>query len=158
MTIRCPSIDEKGFFPVRFVRAGTPGSRNASPPVEWSDPPEGTASFALTIIDRHPIAHGWVHWCVVDIPASVRALAEGASGRLMPPGSRELFNTFGDIGYGGPQPPRGTGPHDYHITVHALRVPTLTVERAKLEKVFSAIRSAEIASASVVACFTLPAS
>ena len=150
MTIRCHSIDERGFFPLRFVRAGTPGSRNVSPAVEWSDPPEGTASFALTIIDRHPIAHDWVHWCVVDIPASVRSIGEGASGGTMPQGSRELANTFGDVGYGGPQPPRGSGPHDYEITIHALRIPTLTVERARLEKVLPAIHAAEIASVSVV--------
>ena len=150
MTVRCPSIDARGFLPVRFVRAGTPGSRNTSPAIEWSDPPEGTASFALTMIDRHPIAHGWVHWCVVDIPASVHAMTEGASGRSMPAGSRELVNAFGDVGYGGPQPPRGTGPHEYHITIHALRVPALTVERAKLEKVMAAIRSEEISSSSVV--------
>ena len=149
MTIRCLSLDEKGLFPVRFVRAGTPGARNVSPAIEWSDPPGGTASFAITIIDRHPIARGWVHWCVVDIPASVHALTEGASGRSMPAGSRELVNTFGDVGYGGPQPPRGTGPHEYHVTIHALRVPALTVERAKLENVMAAIRSAEISSSSV---------
>ena len=150
MTIRCPSLDEKGLFPIRFVRAGTPGARNVSPAIEWSDPPGGTASFAMTIIDRHPIARGWVHWCVVDIPPSVHALTEGASGRSMPAGSRELVNTFGDVGYGGPQPPRGTGPHEYHVTIHALRVPALSVERAKLEKVMAAIRSEEISSSSVV--------
>jgi Raf kinase inhibitor-like YbhB/YbcL family protein len=154
MVIRCPSIDQEGVLPVRCVRAGTPGSRNVSPALEWSDPPEGTGSFALTIIDRHPIAHDWVHWCVVDIPASVRVLAEGASGGSMPAGSREMGNTFGDAGYGGPQPPRGTGPHDYHITIHALRVPTMHGEaRAKPEKILSAISSAEIASASVVGLF-----
>jgi hypothetical protein len=68
----------------------------------------------------------------------------------MPAGSRELVNTFGDVGYGGPQPPRGSGPHEYHFTIHALRVPALSVERAKLEKVMAAIRSEEISSSSVV--------
>ena len=151
MTVRCPSIDPKGFLPVRFVRAGAPGSRNTSPAVEWSGPPEGTASFALTMIDRHPVAHNWLHWCVVDIPASVRALREGASGGSMPDGAREAENTFGDAGYGGPQPPRGTGAHDYCITVHALRVPAVGADvGARPETILQAIRSAQIAEASVI--------
>jgi len=150
MTIHCPSFDEKGFFPARFVRAGTPGSRNVSPAVGWSDPPAGTASFALTIIDHHPIAHEWVHWCVVDIPAFVRVLDEGASGRSMPPGSRELANSFGEAGYGGPQPPRGSGPHDYQVTIHALRIPCVDVgTNAGREQVQAAIHSAEISTSHV---------
>ena len=43
----------------------------------------------------------------------------------MAPGSSELKNSFGDIGYGGPQPPKGTGPHPYVITLYALNVEKL---------------------------------
>ena len=43
----------------------------------------------------------------------------------MPPGSLELKNSFGEIGYGGPQPPKGTGDHPYVFTLYALSVETL---------------------------------
>lgn len=43
----------------------------------------------------------------------------------MPPGSVELKNSFGDIGYGGPQPPKGTGDHPYVFTLYALSVEKL---------------------------------
>ena len=56
------------------------------------------------------------------------SLAEGASGKNMPPGALEMKNSFGDMGYGGPQPPRGTGSHQYVITVFALKDPTLDVK------------------------------
>jgi phosphatidylethanolamine-binding protein (PEBP) family uncharacterized protein len=43
----------------------------------------------------------------------------------MPPGSVELKNSFGDMGYGGPQPPKGTGDHPYVFTLYALSVEKL---------------------------------
>ena len=43
----------------------------------------------------------------------------------MPPGSLELKNSFGDPGYGGPQPPKGTGDHPYVVTLYALNVEKL---------------------------------
>jgi Raf kinase inhibitor-like YbhB/YbcL family protein len=43
----------------------------------------------------------------------------------MPPSSAELKNSFGEIGYGGPQPPKGTGDHPYVVTLYALSVEKL---------------------------------
>ncbi|MBW1992109.1 MAG: hypothetical protein JRI59_08350 [Deltaproteobacteria bacterium] len=43
----------------------------------------------------------------------------------MPPGAVELNNSWGRPGYGGPQPPKGTGDHPYVITIYALSVPKL---------------------------------
>ncbi len=40
----------------------------------------------------------------------------------MPQGSIELKNSFGEIGYGGPQPPKGSGDHPYVLTLYALSV------------------------------------
>ena len=87
------------------------GGQNRSLPFQWHDAPEGTRSFALSIVDPHPVANNWVHWLVIDIPAETGELRGGASGREMPPGARELRNGFGQAGYGGPQPPPGSGDH-----------------------------------------------
>lgn len=38
----------------------------------------------------------------------------------MPAGCLELINTFGFRGYGGPQPPRGSGVHRYELAAYAL--------------------------------------
>lgn len=43
----------------------------------------------------------------------------------MPKGARELRNTFGFLGYGGPQPPSGLGRHEYRLTMYALDVASL---------------------------------
>ena len=44
---------------------------------------------------------------------------------LQPAGSIELKNSFGDVGYGGPQPPKGTGDPPYVFTLYALSVEKL---------------------------------
>lgn len=38
----------------------------------------------------------------------------------MPAGSKELYNSYGSLGYGGPEPPKGSGPHPYVVTLYAL--------------------------------------
>lgn len=77
------------------------------------------------ITDPHPVAQNWVHWLVINMPANISSLEEGASRKKMPPGCMELKNSFGDICYGGPQPPKGTGDHPYVFTLYALSVEKL---------------------------------
>jgi Raf kinase inhibitor-like YbhB/YbcL family protein len=61
----------------------------------------------------------------INIPPQVISIEEGASKKKMPQGSVELKNSFGEIGYGGPQPPKGTGDHPYVVTLYALNVEKL---------------------------------
>jgi Raf kinase inhibitor-like YbhB/YbcL family protein len=108
------------------------------------------------MIDRHPIANNWIHWYVINISASAVELPEGASGtrEKMPAGSIELRNTYGETGYGGPKPPRGTGPHEYVITVHALTVDKLDLSpKSTPEERARALEGKVIGSASVVGIF-----
>jgi phosphatidylethanolamine-binding protein (PEBP) family uncharacterized protein len=37
----------------------------------------------------------------------------------------EARNDFGKVGYGGPCPPRGHGPHHYHFRLYSINRPTL---------------------------------
>ena len=103
--------------------------KNISPALSWWNPPKGTKSFVLLCVDTNPIAHRWVHWMVVDIPANFHILKLGASPKGMPKGAIELKNSFGNTGWGGPQPPRGTGVHKYVFTVYALNVATLEISK-----------------------------
>lgn len=114
-----------GAIPARHAMKAVPGGQNLSPEFQWSGAPAGTQSFVLAYIDRHPIARGWVHWLVINIPATTSRLPEGASGTRMPLGAVELKNSFGTVGYGGPQPPPGSGVHKYEATLYALSVPEL---------------------------------
>ena len=75
------------------------------------------------------MAHNWVHWLVINLPGDSKGLEEGASGRSMPTGAVELDNSFGKPGYGGPQPPPGSGDHPYVATLYALNVPRLDLKQ-----------------------------
>jgi Raf kinase inhibitor-like YbhB/YbcL family protein len=104
----------------RFAMRAIPGGRNLSPQVSVHDVPKGTKSLALTVIDRHRVAKNWIHWLVINIPPSTVEIEDGSSMKSMPAGSVELINTFDFKGYGGPQPPKGSGEHQYEIAVYAL--------------------------------------
>ncbi len=124
MQLTSDAFVQGGKIPQIHVMPGA-GGKNISFDLKWSDPPPGVKSFALSVADPHPVARNWVHWLVIDIPSEVTSLPAGASGKRMPPGARELKNSFGDVGYGGPQPPRGTGDHPYVATLYALKLDKL---------------------------------
>jgi Raf kinase inhibitor-like YbhB/YbcL family protein len=124
MEITSSAFKDQGKIPIQYVMPGA-GGKNISIPLAWKNVPARTKSFALSIVDPHPVAQNWVHWLVINIPKEAFSIEEGASRKKMPAGSVELKNSFGDIGYGGPQPPRGTGDHPYVVTLHALNVERL---------------------------------
>jgi hypothetical protein len=124
MEISSTAIKDGEKIPIQYVMPGA-GGKNISIPLAWKNVPAGTKSFCLLIVDPHPVAQNWVHWLVINIPPQTTSIDEGASKKKMPQGSVELKNSFGDIGYGGPQPPKGTGDHPYVVTLYALNVEKL---------------------------------
>ena len=97
-----------------------------SPPLEWSEPPGGTRSFALVVDDPDAPSGTFRHWGAFNIPAVARNLAPGAGNQdegLM----AQVRNDFDKPGYGGACPPRGHGPHHYHFKLMALDVDKLEV-------------------------------
>lgn len=94
---------------------------NFSIPLAWEHAPQDTKSFALFMVDLHPVANMWVHWVVVNIPANIHSIPEGASMTdKLPAGSKELLNSSGQTGYFRPAPPAGSGNHEYKTIVYAL--------------------------------------
>ena len=93
---------------------------NISPALFWSDIPEGTSSFALSVIDPDAPGGNFIHWLVYDIPKNVSSIPEGGP---LPENSKELTNDFGRRTYGGPCPPSGA--HRYFFSLYALKVKQL---------------------------------
>jgi Raf kinase inhibitor-like YbhB/YbcL family protein len=130
------AFEPGGMIPKRHTRR----SDDISPPLQWSDPPEGTQSFALLVIsDPMPDGGGnWVQWILYNIPAGTRALAEGlppdADGRL-PDGSQHHPNSWGEWKYGGPNPPHAST-YNYYFTLYALdaKLDLQAVEEAAREE------------------------
>ena len=99
---------------------------NVSPHLAWSNAPQGTRSFAITVYDPDaPTGSGWWHWNIVNIPATVTELRSGISGsNELPVGALEIRNDYGSVGFGGACPPPGRM-HRYIFTVSALKVEKL---------------------------------
>ena len=149
MEISSTAFKDGEKIPIQYVMPGA-GGKNISIPLAWKNAPAGTKSFCLSIVDPHPVAQNWVHWLVVNIPPQITSLDEGASKKKMPQGSVELKNSFGDIGYGGPQPPKGTGDHPYVVTLDALNVDKLDLGvNTSLSAFKKAIEGKVIGSASI---------
>lgn len=105
---------------------------NISPQLSWTNPPEGTKGYAITIYDKDaPTGSGWWHWLVFDLPATTLSLPAGAGDpakNMMPAGAIQSRTDFGAPGYGGPCPPPGHGPHQYVVTVYALKTDKLGLD------------------------------
>ena len=151
-TLTSTSFSANSRMPLRLVRQPA-GGENLSPALCWTKVPAHTRSLVLTCVDLHPVARGWVHWLVVDIPADCRALDEGASPERMPAGCRELANSFGTPGWGGPQPPPGSGEHEYRFTLYALKCKKLPAGIRTAAEVQKAIRGQVLGRATLSGWF-----
>lgn len=132
-------------IPRRYAARGE--GENVSPPVAWSHVPAGTRELVLLCEDPDaPRDTPFAHWVVYAIPPTLIELPEGFSGRRFPKGSLEAAvvegrNDFGEIGWGGPLPPRGHGVHRYVFSLLALDAPLGLQERgATRDELLRAVR------------------
>ena len=119
---------------------------NVSPSLEWEDAPEGTRSFALTLVDIDPTARDYVHWLIADISPKISSLPEAVSG--------DRTSAFNEIKpYIGPFPRFGI--HDYKFTLYALRTDGLGVRHgAGLQEFKQAAQRESLAAATLIGKFT----
>jgi Raf kinase inhibitor-like YbhB/YbcL family protein len=118
-TLTSAAFANDATIPARFTCDA--GMQNPSPALAWKEAPAGTKSFALIMHDPDaPMAGGFTHWVLFDIPASTTSLPEAFQ-----PGSLGVSGNSGfrRAGYGGPCPPSGV--HHYHFMLSALDVATL---------------------------------
>ena len=101
---------------------------NRSPHLVWSNAPDRTLSYAVTIHDPDaPTGSGFWHWVVANIPSTVTELPTDAA-LALPVGALQVRNDAGHKGYVGAAPPHGLGFHRYVHTVHALDVTSLEID------------------------------
>jgi Raf kinase inhibitor-like YbhB/YbcL family protein len=140
-TLESPAFEDGQEMDSRYGKLG----RNVSPPLNWSDGPPDTRSFALAMVDRHPVASNYVHWLVADIDSSRMSLPEGIGGG----GGGELHEV---TPYVGPFPPSGV--HDYEFTLYALRTDRLALPAdPTLQQFEQAARQEALATAQLVGKF-----
>jgi Raf kinase inhibitor-like YbhB/YbcL family protein len=144
ITITSSAFQNGQAIPTQFTCDGG----DQTPPLSWSDPPSGTKSFALVVDDPDAPSGTFRHWGVYDIPASARSIGGGQQV------GGEVNNDFGKLGYGGPCPPKGHGPHHYHFKLFALDTDKLDIpDGAKVTDVENAARKQAIAEGELVGTY-----
>jgi Raf kinase inhibitor-like YbhB/YbcL family protein len=126
---------------------------NISPELSWQNAPAGTQSFAVTMYDKDaPTGSGFWHWVVFNIPANITELPSGAGDinkGIMSADAIQSITDAGQEGYTGPCPPPGA-PHQYLITVYALKTKLDLGKTASPALVGFYLSSTMLAKASIV--------
>lgn len=116
MKIVSPAFADGAPVPVEHTCEGN----GSSPGLAWSEVPVSTRSFALVCDDPDAPRGTWVHWLLFNLPADAVELAPAVPpAPELPSGARQGINDSGNVGYGGPCPPRGR-PHRYFFRLYAL--------------------------------------
>ena len=124
LTLTSPAVQDNGTLATKNAcsdkeRSPNCVGENISPPLAWSNPPEGTKSFALLLFDPEGRAPAGVsHMVVYGIPADVKGFAEG---ELSKPSDKFVGgkNLMGVGIYFGPGTPPNTDWHHYTFTLVA---------------------------------------
>ena len=119
LTLTSTAFSAGARIPARHTADG----EDLSPALSWGAAPAGCRSFALVCDDPDaPLAGGWVHWVIFNIPSTTTSLPEGiARDPSLVDGSTQGLNSWSRAGYNGPSPPRGK-PHRYVFKLYALDV------------------------------------
>ena len=198
MRLSSSSFDNGQPLPLAVVAGKADGfAGNRNPHLAWEDVPAGTASFALVCVDPDvptvpemvgaegvtiPVEQprcDFIHWVMVDIPAGVREIAEGACSDGFtvggkqdpagPAGARQGINDYtgwfaGDAqmagtyrGYDGAYPPANDARlHRYFFRLFALDIPRVPVEGDfTAAQVLSAIQGHVLAETAIHGTYSL---
>ncbi len=137
LQLKSSSFTEGGTIPNQF--ASCKEAENDSPELSWQSPPANTKSFALIVIDPDAPIGNFTHWVLYDLPPDMRELPQAIRKQeVLPNGSVQGLNDFGEVGYDGPCPPTHSF-HRYIFDLYALdtklNLPTGSIKRQVLDAV-----------------------
>lgn len=115
------AYSEGSMIPAQYSCA----DKNASTPaLQWSNPPDGTASFTIILHDTDAApgknSMDVTHWIFWNVPGTSTLLAAGIKPDSSPDGIMQGKNVRGVNGYQPPCPPPGANPHHYIFEIYAL--------------------------------------
>jgi Raf kinase inhibitor-like YbhB/YbcL family protein len=91
-----------------------------SPQLSWGQPPEGTRELILICDDPDAPVGTWDHWVLYGLAPDTAGLPEGIpTTKEIERGGLQGKNGWGNIGYGGPCPPKGPA-HRYFFKLYAV--------------------------------------
>lgn len=152
-TIESPAFEDGGTIPQKYAKAGA----NVSPPLSWSEPPEGTRSLALVVEDPDAPSGTFRHWAVYNILPHHAQMPEAMEARDED-SLTQAVNDFGNSHYDGPKPPPGHGLHHYHFKLMALDTDEIELpEGARAKDVKEAAERHLLGEAEIVGTYEIKA-
>lgn len=139
MKLTSLAFENEGEIPPKYTCNGD----DISPPLKFSEVPEGTKSFALIMEDPDAPVGTFDHWIVWDIPADTRLIGEGTE-----PKGVQGATGFERGGYGGPCPP--SGEHRYFFRLYALDTKLDMTEGSNKTDLHNAMRGHILAEATLM--------
>lgn len=112
MELSSPAFKNQTSIPLLYAAQG----EGVSPPLQWKNFPQDTASFVLMCEDPDAPKGTFDHWILYNLPPSLTYLPVNFSSSSA--GIKRGLNSAGSKGYFPPKPPSGT--HRYIFTVYAL--------------------------------------
>ena len=129
-------------IPKRF--AHPPEGAGGSPDVSWGALPDGTKEVVLLVEDPDaPTAQPFVHWFVYGMDPKGPPFARAKLGK----------NDFGEDGWGGPDPPKGSGVHHYRFRVLALDAVTTSPGGATFARLLPSLKGHVLAEGRLVGTY-----
>ena len=154
------AFEDGGIMPRKFAN-NTPTNpncvgENVSPPLSFENPPEGTVSYVLLMLDPEGLGGvGVSHWVAYGIPVSVKGFAEGETSKDGPKyvGGK---STQGVGHYSGPCTPAGYY-HHYTFTLIATDLDPKALQPGMTrDEVLAAIKGHAKGATGLVGRFTHP--
>jgi len=146
LSLSSPAFDDGERIPDEFGRRG----ENVNPALEIDGVPEDAKSLLLVVDDPdavEPTGKIWVHWLVWKIPPQTEMIPRA----LDPSEAVEGENDSGEVGYGGPNPPKD--PHMYRFKLYALDTELRLPRGASAEDVSDAMSGHVIAQTQLTGTF-----
>jgi Raf kinase inhibitor-like YbhB/YbcL family protein len=130
MKISSSAFAEGGDIPNKHAKKGG----DKSPALKIEDVPEEAKSLVLIMDDPDAPSGLFTHWILFNVSPRTKEIHEDSAPVMATQGK----NDYGDIGYGGPQPP--SGEHRYFFKLYALDAPLQLSRGAKRQELEAAIK------------------
>lgn len=112
LSVTSPELEDGGDLPVEFTCDGI----GEAPTLRWQPGPEGTASYAVHVVDPDAPSGAFTHWAISDVPPDVTEVSAGD----LPEAAVVGRNDGDGTGWQPACPPEGDPPHTYEFVVYAL--------------------------------------
>lgn len=143
MQLTSPAFAADGLIPIEYTCDGA----DHSPALSWDDPPTGTESFTLVLVDLDA-SPSFIHWVLYDLPPDTRSLPAAIPTQPFLAAGVQGKNDFGQYGYRGPCSPENE--HRYAFKLYAVNTVLDLPPGVTHSEVISALEGQVLAEAALI--------